>query len=213
MDSAGRQRLQEGRRATWRGRQCCSWAKCQGGDWSWELQGPEVERQVRDGFAKLRVDRTGTWMGFLGDPSRIGDGERKAEKDGEKKRKKERKEREGCEGREAEEAEDRERCLEMEMEQRGKVGEPVNDPASRFVPGLCTPSQGALCPRLAAKGWSSWRDPYRRGRKGSKDLRSRSGHLEESSKPVEVWEHSRVQPRSLLPPKPIPLCSRMELFF
>lgn len=115
-----------------------------------------------------------------------------------------------CEGREAE---DRERCLEMEMEQRGKVVERVNATACRFVPGLCTPSQRALCPRLASKGWSSWRDPYRRSRKGSKDLRSRSGHLEDSSKPLEVWAHLRVQPRSLLPPKPIPLCSRMEAVF
>lgn len=53
----------------------------------------------------------------------------------------------------------------------------------------------------------------RQKRKQRPEIRTRSGHLEDSSKPLEVWAHSRVQPRSLLPPKPIPLSSRMEPFF
>ena len=66
------------------------------------------------------------------------------EKKGRRKERKE--EREGYERRETEEAEGRERCLEMEMKQRGEVGELVNDLASCLVPVLCEPgaSQVAL---------------------------------------------------------------------
>jgi len=59
------------------------------------------------------------------------------EKKGRRKERKE--EREGYERRETEEAEGRERCLEMEMKQRGEVGELVNDLASCLVPVLCKP--------------------------------------------------------------------------
>ena len=66
------------------------------------------------------------------------------EKKGRRKKRKE--EREGYERRETKEAEGRERCLEMEMKQRGEVGELVNDLASCLVPVLCKPgaSQVAL---------------------------------------------------------------------
>lgn len=70
-----------------------------------------------------------------------------------------------------------------------------------------------MCLGLAGRGWSSWQDLYRRGRKGNKDIRSRSGHLEESSKPLEVWAHSGVQPGKLLSPKSSPLCSRTAMIF